>query len=241
MAASTSIFKTGQNLMDGGLAIFVKTPGVSPLKTRLAAGMGNDSQRWYGLAVDAVKSVALQAQKNCSINVYWAVAENDAMQNPLWQSLPRLAQAEDRQSDLGERMGRVMRMLIRQHGFGLLVGADAPQICANDIETAADYLNHEQARMVLGPARDGGFWCVGSNRKLSIELWQSVTYSLANTYRDFVLAFSPHAEILTLRTLSDVDEVADLSWCHQELNCLEATTAEQNILLAAFNRSELTT
>lgn len=220
--------------MNGGLAIFVKTPGVSPLKTRLALGMGDASQQWYGLAVDAVKSVALEAQKKCGINAYWAVAEIDAMQNPLWQSLPRLAQAEEPQSGLGERMGRVMRMLIRQHGFGILLGADAPQICADDILIASEFLSHESPRIVLGPARDGGFWCVGSNQKIPIELWQSVSYSQANTYRDFIAAFSPFAEVLNLRTLSDVDEVDDLASCRAEMNSLRQMTFEQNILLEAF-------
>ena len=217
--------------MKGGLAIFVKTPGVSPLKTRLASGMGNDSQRWYGLAVDAVKSVALEAQKRCGINAYWAVAETDAMQNPLWQSLPRLAQAEDTQSGLGERMGRIMRMLIRQHGFGVLVGADAPQICSDDIISASDFLSHESPRIVIGPARDGGFWCVGSNQKFPLELWQSIAYSQANTYRDFIAAFSPFAEVLNLRTLSDVDVAEDLIFCNHEIQSLQQATPEQTALL----------
>jgi uncharacterized protein len=239
MAASTAIFKAGKNLMKGGLAIFVKTPGVSPLKTRLASGMGNESQRWYGLAVDAVKSVALEAQKQCGINAYWAVAETDAMQNPLWQSLPRLAQAEDTQSDLGERMGRVMRMLIRQHGFGVLVGADAPQICSDDIISASDFLSNESPRIVLGPARDGGFWCVGSNQKFPIELWQSIRYSQASTYRDFVAAFSPFADIFNLRTLSDVDEASDLETCNTEISKLDYPTREQQALLEAFHQREV--
>lgn len=225
--------------MNGGLAIFVKTPGVSPLKTRLALGMGNESQRWYGLAVDAVKSVALEAQKKCGINVYWAVAETNAMQHPLWQSMPRLAQAEDKQSGLGERMGRVMRMLIRQHQFGLLVGADAPQVCANDIEAAIDFLNNENPRLVLGPASDGGFWCVGSNQKFPIELWQSISYSQANTYRDFIAAFSPFAEVLNLRTLSDVDEIDDLTSCYLEMHSLKRMTDEQVILMRVFGQFEL--
>jgi len=225
--------------MPGGLAIFVKTPGLSPVKTRLAAGIGADSERWYRLAVDAVKSVVLEAQTRAGINAYWAVAESEGMQNSLWQSLPRLAQSDDSQAGLGERMGRVMRMLIRQHGFGILLGADAPQICAGDIEAAAEFLNNEKPRLVLGPASDGGFWCVGSNVKLPIELWQSVNYSQPETYRDFVSAFSPHAEIFNLGFLSDVDEVGDLATCHRELGKLEHPTAEQKALLNAYNHVAL--
>lgn len=225
--------------MPGGLAIFVKTPGLSPVKTRLAAGIGADSERWYRLAVDAVKSVALEAQIRTGINAYWAVAENEGMQNSLWQSLPRLAQSDDSHAGLGERMGRVMRMLIRQHGFGILLGADAPQISVGDIEAAAEFLNSEKPRLVLGPASDGGFWCVGSNVKFPIELWQSVNYSQPETYRDFVTAFSPHAEIFNLGILSDVDEPSDLMTCHRELEKLEHPTAEQRALLNAYNQIAL--
>ncbi len=225
--------------MKGGLAIFVKTPGVSPLKTRLAVGMGIDSERWYRLAVDAVKSVAVEARDKTGINAYWAVAEQEAMQNPLWQSMPRLAQSDDVQAGLGERMGRVMRMLVRQHGFGILLGADAPQISASDIQAASDFLDHDSPRLVLGPAHDGGFWCVGSNQALPIELWQSVLYSRPDTYVHFVNAFSPFAEILTLRKLSDVDEFTDLAACQRELEALDYTTLEQQILLQAFSQFEL--
>lgn len=222
--------------MNGGLAIFVKTPGHSPLKTRLATVMGADAERWYRHAVEAVKSVAIEARANAGINAYWAVAETTALQNHLWQTLPKLSQGE---GELGERMGRVMRMLIRQHGFGILLGADAPQICPADIQAASNFLDQANPRIVLGPARDGGFWCVGSNCSFPIELWQSVTYSQVNTCSDFVAAFSPFAEILNLRTLSDVDEAGDLAYCHHELETLDNATPEQRTLLQAFGQFEL--
>jgi uncharacterized protein len=221
--------------MKGGLAIFVKTPGVSPLKTRLAAGVGEASAtRWYLSAVRAVESVAKEASNSIGVHAYWAVAETQALQNPLWQNLPKLAQAESSEDDLGTRMGRVMRMLVRQHRFGILIGADAPQLCASDIEAAAAFLNHEAPRLVLGPANDGGFWCVGSNTAFAIERWQSVTYSQANVYRDFMTAFSPLAEILNLRTLSDVDEMADLKSCHAEMQLLQRPTSSQSLMLEQF-------
>jgi uncharacterized protein len=219
--------------MKGGLAIFVKTPGVSPLKTRLAAGIGEASAtHWYLSAVRAVESVAKQVSNSIGIHAYWAVAETQALQNSLWQSLPKLTQAEKTEDDLGIRMGRVMRMLVRQHGFGILIGADAPQLCASDIETAAAFLNHENPRLVLGPASDGGFWCVGSNTAFAIERWKSVTYSQSNVYRDFMAAFSPLAEILNLRTLSDVDEIPDLKSCHDEMQLLQHPTPAQSAMLA---------
>jgi hypothetical protein len=47
-----------------GIAIFVKTPGHSPLKTRLAAGIGIDAAReFHMLAAQAVAAVARKAQR----------------------------------------------------------------------------------------------------------------------------------------------------------------------------------
>jgi glycosyltransferase A (GT-A) superfamily protein (DUF2064 family) len=45
------------------LAIFVKTPGLSPVKTRLAEGIGQArAEAFYRLAVDAVAEVALATE-----------------------------------------------------------------------------------------------------------------------------------------------------------------------------------
>jgi len=66
-----------------------------------------------------------------------------------------------------------------------------------------------------------------------------VNYSQPETYRDFVSAFSPHAEIFNLGFLSDVDEVGDLATCHRELGKLEHPTAEQKALLNAYNHVAL--
>ena len=73
----------------------------------------------------------------------------------------------------------------------------------------------------------------------TIELWQSVMYSQPDTYKDFVAAFSPFAEISNLRILTDVDQVSDLAVCHQELATLDNATLEQQALLQAFSKSEL--
>ncbi|HEV8692715.1 MAG TPA: hypothetical protein VGQ93_00795, partial [Lysobacter sp.] len=62
--------------MTVGLAIFVKTPGYSPVKTRLAADCGRAyAEAWYRRAAAAVASVAKIAADREGIAVYWAVAE----------------------------------------------------------------------------------------------------------------------------------------------------------------------
>jgi uncharacterized protein len=214
--------------MSGSLAIFVKTPGYSPVKTRLANDIGRvAATEWYNAACLAVKNIAEHLQSLTRVAAYWAVAEETALRDGIWKDFPVLSQGE---GGLGERMGRVHRMLVRQHGFGMLIGADAPQISVDDLQKAATFLQHTSARLVIGPASDGGFWCVGANRRIDMTIWTSVEYSQADTCEKF-LALLPDFECMTLRQLTDVDTKNDLLACQHELATLENKTATQEKIL----------
>jgi uncharacterized protein len=233
MATSTAIFQAGITTMSGSIAVFVKTPGHSPLKTRLASGIGQRAATdWYKAACLAVKSVVEQLKLLTRVSAYWAVAEDTAIREGVWKDFPALAQGE---GSLGERMGRVHRMLVRQHGFGILIGADAPQISADDFQKAATFLHHTSARLVIGPASDGGFWCVGANRRIDMTIWTSVEYSQADTCEKFLAQLSDF-ECMTLRQLTDVDTEDDLRACQQELAALENKTVEQQSILQLIHK-----
>ena len=83
----------GMPMATAGLAIFVKTPGVSPLKTRLAQAIGQDAaEAFHRLAAAAVADVAKQAQAAMpGLVAYWAVAEREALDAPIWRDLPCIA------------------------------------------------------------------------------------------------------------------------------------------------------
>jgi uncharacterized protein len=219
--------------MSGSIAIFVKTPAHSPLKTRLASSIGSRAAtEWYKAACLAVKSVIKQVQPLTRISAYWAVAEETALRNGIWKDFPALAQGE---GSLGERMGRVHRMLVRQHGFGILIGADAPQLSVDDFQKAAAFLHHTSARLVIGPASDGGFWCVGANRRIDMTIWTSVEYSQADTCEKFLAQLSDF-ECMTLRQLTDVDTENDLLTCQHELSALKKKTSEQESMLQLIHK-----
>ena len=46
----------------------------------------------------------------------------------------------------------------------VLIGADAPQLTADDLRTAATALDTHAA--TLGPSSDGGFWLFGSREQV---------------------------------------------------------------------------
>lgn len=202
--------------MSGAIAIFVKTPGVSPLKTRLAAGIGRSAaEAWYLASASAVAEVARAA---ITPSIYWAIAESDLRSSTCWTGFQKLAQGE---GGLGARMARVHTHLIEQHGCALLLGADTPQIEAAELVSALNWLAASEPRASIGPARDGGFWLFGSNRRIALSDWNSVAYSRADTRMCFqqMTAFDGFDwQQLALRT--DVDTAADLQNCVQELDAL---------------------
>ncbi len=212
--------------MTGGIAIFVKTPGYSALKTRLAAVVGAAfAAEWHGRAARTVAAVAAAAARDCDATLYWAVAEPEATRDGAWSELPNLAQGE---GGLGARMGRVHAELVRRHGAGVLLGADTPQLDAASLRDALRWLQAAApARQVLGPARDGGFWLYGGNRATSVATWESVPYSRSDTATRFEAAFAAGGAWLVLPRLTDVDHDTDLADLRSELAALPAPAPAQ--------------
>ena len=73
--------------MSTAVAIFVKTPGLSPLKTRLAASIGQEkAHEFYNLSLNAIR----ETLTTLDISPYWAIAEKEALNDPMWQDYNRL-------------------------------------------------------------------------------------------------------------------------------------------------------
>lgn len=214
--------------MNVGLAIFVKTPGLSPLKTRLARAIGAPAaERFHRRAARAVAEVAVRARAaQPAMTVYWAVAEDAAMDAPLWRDLPRIAQGD---GDLGARMRRVYDSLRRRHGAALLIGADAPQLQERDLQAACRALQAGDA--VIGPSADGGFWLFGGSRPIPDPAWATTPWSQGDTRARFLVALGP-GTVATLRTLRDVDQGEDLPALQDALAALPAPTPAQSALAA---------
>ncbi|MGH8083966.1 MAG: TIGR04282 family arsenosugar biosynthesis glycosyltransferase [Lysobacter sp.] len=220
--------------MSGALAIFVKTPGHSALKSRLAAGCGERyAVEWYRRAAAAVASVAREANARHGVTGYWAVAEPDAL--GAWPGLSTLAQGE---GGLGARMARVHAELVARHGFGLLLGADTPQLTATLLGDAADWLSKPSPRLLVGPASDGGFWLFGGNVAPAPRAWDAVGYSAADTARQLLHSMRDVGDWRTLATLSDVDHASDLAGVLDELEALPDSTPEQRELARWMREQE---
>ena len=209
-----------------GLAIFVKTPGYSPLKTRLAAAIGDASaMAFHRHAAQAVAAVARAAQiATPGLRVCWAVAEQSALDDPLWSNLPRIVQGD---GTLGARMRRVCETLHAAQGRALLLGADVPQLTVADIQAALHALDSHDH--VLGSSADGGFWLFGTRIAVPAAAWEHTPWSQSDTAARFMQTLGS-SSIAHLRTLRDADSVHDLAPLLMTLQALRDPLPEQTAL-----------
>lgn len=193
--------------MSTAIAIFVKTPSLSPVKTRLAAGIGKEKAlEFYQLSLSAVQETV----RSADVSAYWAVAEEDGLSNPLWHKFTALWTGE---GGLGERQHHIYETLLQKHDRVLLIGADAPQISKDMLEQASVALDTND--FVIGPARDGGYYLFGGRVSTEQKIWASVPWSTSMTRERFesVLPSKP----VHLQMLTDVDTESDLQYITSEM------------------------
>lgn len=219
--------------MKVAIAVFVKTPDLSPVKTRLAATLGRvQTDTFFHLAKAANEALLAQAvpdfaAQGISLSAYWAVGEQQGLAHPLWQSrfMQRLHTGE---GGLGERMHYVYSTLLHTHDAVLLVGMDSPQNSVSNLWDAAQCLR--QNTLVIGPARDGGFYLFGGNTPVPLSRWTAVQYGQDDTLQQWVAALHGY-NIHYLNAMTDVDTEANL---HQMVAEMQGELLPEQLALLAF-------
>lgn len=193
--------------MRTALAIFVKTPSLSLVKTRLAATIGRvRAEEFYHASLGAVKVCAQQAD----VTPFWAVAEIEGVGDPLWSDFLTLHTGG---GDLGARQYHIYRTLLEEYDRVILIGADAPQITADLLRDAIKALDTHD--FVIGPAHDGGYYLFGGRMHMDASVWSDVPWSTEHT-REALITKLP-AKPVFLSFLSDVDTHDDLQRILREM------------------------
>ncbi len=210
------------------IALFVKTPELSPVKTRLAERLGPErTLRFFELACAATTEVLVNL--SAEVEPYFAVAEPQGLDSPRWRSLPCIAQGE---GDLGARLHTVYSILQQKHRHALCIGMDSPQITPALIRRALTAIQHEGSpTYALGPALDGGFYLIGGNSPVALRDFTSVEYSTDQTLRALRTNLERCGRITLLPPLTDVDTVFDLEPLIVELGAEASLTTTQTELL----------
>jgi rSAM/selenodomain-associated transferase 1 len=179
-------------------------------KTRLGVAADEAEHRdlRHALFLDTLDAVTSVADVE-HIIACEPVNECERMRQLVGPTIDVIAQRGD---DLGRRIAHVFEDSFR---LGIesvvVVGSDLPDLPSRLLREALDALRGHEARVVLGPASDGGYYLIGLNRPQP-ALFDRIEWStervLAQT-REAARALG--LQVLLLDEWTDVDDAADLT------------------------------
>lgn len=178
-----------------------RAPALGHGKTRIA----KDAGRLAALRINrALQARTLRLARDPRWVTLLAVTPDqayDARLPGVWPcSVARVTQGD---GDLGSRLARVMK---RVRGPVAVIGTDSPEVTPDDVHLTFRALG--RARIVVGPACDGGFWILAARRSADVVgAFDGVRWSSGDTLSDLIARLrTPHVRV---RTLDDVDTLND--------------------------------
>lgn len=191
--------------------IFARYPEKGKVKTRLAAGVGEEQ----ALKIYAYLLEYTFAQAN-------AVAADKAVFMPapvkVYPPVERYGYPHfiQKGNDLGEKMHRAFMAAFEQgYNHAIIIGSDCREITPSLIKSAFDALS--EVDCVIGPASDGGYYLIGLNNTQS-QLFLERQWSTPDVFLDTLLDLQKLGmSYRVLETLNDVDTAADLGTWYAEI------------------------
>lgn len=186
------------------LLIFYRNPEPGKVKTRLAATLGNEKAlAVYLKLAEHTKNITEGIGADKLVFYSHTVEMKDQWPDQTYQ---KRAQSGD---DLGERMLNAFQYGFN-HGYRniCIIGTDCLELNQTIIEKAFHAL--EQYDVVLGPAKDGGYYLLGM-KKIYADFFINKNWSTQTVLHDTLLnALQQQASLHLLPLLSDVDVEEDL-------------------------------
>lgn len=231
MRLNSSMNRNSSSNSSGALAIFVKTPELSPVKTRLAATIGRErALQFYEFSLATTAALARELQSRIpDLQVYWAVAEPEGQGEKRWTSFPIVSQGA---GDLGARLAFVYENLLKSHSYVCFMGADSPHIEIGTLFQGVRLTKKNlQERFVMGETLDGGFYFFGGSLSVPSLAWQDVEYSKSDTAFQLTQKLIGFGEVDLIAENFDIDTIDDLIRLAEILPISEALLPEQMELL----------
>ena len=195
--------------MTDGVVLFTKVPIPGTVKTRLIPRLGPaGAARLHAALVDQtllrLGDLPLTIALSGPLDHPWARA--------LARRAPVLPQGE---GDLGQRLARHLLGNSRR----VAIGSDCPLFDPADLAAA---LAHP-ADLALGPADDGGYWCVavgGPNRRDAAPIFEGIPWSTPQTLAVTLdRAAAAGLTVARLPPCYDIDAPADLDRLAADPRC----------------------
>ncbi|AOS83319.1 hypothetical protein BIU88_03665 [Chlorobaculum limnaeum] len=186
------------------LIVFSKNPVAGRVKTRLASAIGDaEALRIY----EQLREITREAV--AGVDAAKAIAYSEFIPDA---DLLLTGDAEAWLQDGGDLGERMHRAFVKGFSLGFsrvaLIGTDCPEISPFILDLAFQKL--DECDLVLGPARDGGFYLSALKRPFP-ELFLNRTWSTSSVLNDSQRIAREHSRTCELLpALSDIDTFDDL-------------------------------
>jgi uncharacterized protein len=159
------------------LAVFARAPRPGKTKTRLIPLLGAEGAARFQAALisDTIGKVAT-LRKSAAGYLFYSGA--GAIEFPLRRSLEYHRQHG---RDLGMRLARAFKFLLRTHGCAVIIGTDSPELAPRLLRQAFRELVVCDA--VLGPCPDGGYYLIGL-RRFDARIFRKIRWGTRFAFRD---------------------------------------------------------
>ncbi|HEY7092321.1 MAG TPA: TIGR04282 family arsenosugar biosynthesis glycosyltransferase, partial [Ktedonobacterales bacterium] len=211
-----------------------RTPIAGQTKTRLGAQLGHEAATsLYSAFLHDLGARFTEAAARDGYDLYWYYTAPDEIDDALAESMFAAATSDGggllRQvgDDFGQRLRHGFQTL-RERGYEriVVIGSDSPHLPAMWVQEAFAALRHDD--MVIGPARDGGYYLLGLNTESEApDLFTGVPMSASDTCArtiegarrlSLAVGYTPRG--------FDVDEVADLQLLLEKLRAAPSRDAD---------------
>ena len=210
-------------LPECALAVMAKAPVARLVKTRLCPPLTPEQAAALNRCFlqDISKSIVAAASTTggCSISVYLPPG-SEALFNEILPS--QFCLLPQRGDTLEQRIIAAAEDLF-SCGFRhlCLINSDSPTVPGAIFIEAINTLRQGEAEVVLGPARDGGYYLIGM-RRLHRRLFEEIEWSTHRVFQQTLeRAKELRLEVYQLPTFTDVDDVASLRLIYDEICACE--------------------
>ncbi len=145
------------------IAVFARPPRLGQVKTRLAAGVGDEAA--LGIYRQLLEITLRKISDSGLPFTLFAAAQSDQLTELAHRYGGDVALQHG--DGLGERMAAAFSAMHNLADTVILIGSDCPVLTSGHLLAAQQMLT--QSVVVLGPAEDGGYWLIGS---ASDSLWR---------------------------------------------------------------------
>lgn len=203
------------------VAVMAKAPRVGAVKTRLAPPLSEtEAATLSGCFIRDVAGNIIRAARSAPIHGYVAYSppgEGNLFRDLLPEAIELLPSPRN---GLGYSLADAARdLLAAGYGSVCLVNSDSPNLPNSILLEAVQALYAPADRIVLGPAEDGGYYCIGV-KKPHPRLFEDIDWS---TERVLAQTLDRAREIglaaVLLPSWYDVDDLASLRRLAEELLC----------------------